>query len=81
MTESDTEQSLGKKQPSICYKTQKQLGNVSGCHSGTHQVVVVGCAVERGAVTSELGGVTSGVEGVETGESVQGGLIHWAHPE
>ena len=78
MTGSDTEQSLGKKQPSICYKTQQQSGNVSGCHSGTHQVVVVGCAVERGAVTSDLGGVTSGVE---TGESVQGGLILWGHPE
>ena len=44
-------------------------------------MVVVGCAAERGAVTSELSGVTSGVDGADTGESVQGGLIHWGHPE
>ena len=44
-------------------------------------MVVVGCAVERGAVTSELGGVTSGVDGADTGESVQGSLIHWGHSE
>ena len=39
------------------------LGNASGCHSGTHQVVVVGCPVERGAVTSEVSGITFGVGG------------------
>ena len=44
-------------------------------------MVVVGCAVERGAVTSEFGGVTSGVDGADTGESVQGSLIHWGHSE
>ena len=42
-------------------------------------MVVVGCAVERGAVTSEFGGVTSGVDGAD--ESVQGSLIHWGHSE
>ena len=40
-------------------------------------MVVVGCPVERGAVASEVGGVTLGV-GVE---SVQRGLIHCGHPE
>ena len=44
-------------------------------------MVVVGCAVERGAVTSEFGGVTSGVDGADTGESVQESLIHWGHSE
>ena len=44
-------------------------------------MVGVGCAVERGAVTSELSGVTSGVDGADTGESVQGSLIHWGHSE
>ena len=44
-------------------------------------MVVVGCAVERGAVTSEFGGVTSGVDWADTGESVQGSLIHWGHSE
>ena len=62
-------------------QTQQQIGYASGCHSGTHQVVVVGCAVERGAVTSELSGVTSGVDGADTGESVQGSLIHCGHSE
>ena len=38
-------------------------------------MVVVGCPVERGAVTSEVGGATFGVDGADTGESVQGGLI------
>ena len=40
-------------------------------------MVVVSCPVERGAVTSEVSGVTFGVGG----GSVQGGLIHWSHPE
>ena len=40
-------------------------------------MVVVGCAVERGPVTSQVSGVTFGVGG----GSVQGGLIHWGHPE
>ena len=40
-------------------------------------MVVVGCPVERGAVTSEVSGVTFGVGGV----SVLEGLIHWGHPE
>ena len=40
-------------------------------------MVVVGCPVERGTVTSEVSGVTFGVGG----GSVQGGLIHWGHPE
>ena len=44
-------------------------------------MIVVGCPVERGAVTSELGGVTSVVDGADTGESVQGGLIHCGHSE
>ena len=44
-------------------------------------MVVVGCAVERGAVTSEFGGVTSVVDGADTGESVQRGLIHCGYPE
>ena len=35
-------------------------------------MVVVGCPVERDAVTSEVSGVTVGVGG---------GLIHWGHPE
>ena len=67
----------GKRQPSICYTKQIEIANISGCHSGTHQVVVVGCPVERGAVTSEVSGVKFGVGG----GSVQRGLIHWGHPE
>ena len=40
-------------------------------------MAVVGCPVERGAVTSEVSGATFWVGG----GSVQGGLIHWGHPE
>ena len=76
---SDTEQSLGKEiAKHLLYKINKKyIGNASWCHSGTHQAVVVGCPVERGAVTSEVSGAT-----FEVGEgSVQRGLIHWSHPE
>ena len=58
-------------------QNQQEIGNASGCHSGTHQVVVVGCPVERGGVTSEVSGETFWVGG----GSVQVGLIHWSHPE
>ena len=40
-------------------------------------MVVVVCAVERGTVICEISGVAFGVGG----GSVQGGLIHWGHPE
>ena len=48
-----------------------------GC-SGSHLLIVVGCVAERGEVTSEVGGITFGINEADTGESVQGGLIHWA---
>ena len=51
------------------------------CCSGTHLLIIVGCAIERGRVTSEVGEITFGVGGADTGDSVQGILIHWAHPE
>ena len=47
------------------------IHQLSSCCIGSHLLIVVGCVVEWGEVTSEVGGITFGVDGADTGESVQ----------
>ena len=65
----------------LLQKNHIYIHQLLSCCNGSHLLIVVGCVVERGEVTSEVGGITFGVDGADTGESVQGGLIHWVHPE
>ena len=73
--------------PNSCYNRPiytnvwYQRGNaLRGC-SGSHLLIVVGCAVERGSLMCEVRNNILERWVRHRRECVQGGLIHWAHPE